>query len=109
MVLVYLTDIQEITFLSRVDSRFINVKMISYYLEEEYGINSQCDSSELGEELRPVSSSLPLGIHKVYIRVSFSDSFLRWLPAIIAVIISREKTFPFILYWVVVACYLLRS
>ena len=38
------------------------------------------DSSELGEELRPVSSSLPLRVHKVYIRVSFSDTFLKWLP-----------------------------
>ena len=64
----------------------------------EYG------SSELGEELRPVSSSLPLRMHKVYIRVSFSDTFLKWLPAIIAVIISREKTFPLIPYWVVGAC-----
>ena len=38
------------------------------------------DSSELGEELRPVSSSLSLRVHKVYIRVSFSDTFLKWLP-----------------------------
>ena len=46
-----------------------------------YGVYiSQCDSSELREELCPVSSSLPLRVHKVYIRVSFSDTFLRWLP-----------------------------
>jgi hypothetical protein len=38
------------------------------------------DSSELVEELCPVSSSLPLRVHKVYIRVSFSNIFLRWLP-----------------------------
>jgi hypothetical protein len=37
----------------------------------------QYDSSELGEELCPVSSSLPLRVHKVCIRVSFSDTFLR--------------------------------
>jgi hypothetical protein len=35
----------------------------------------QYDSSELGEELCPVSSSLPLSVNKVYIRVSFSDTF----------------------------------
>ena len=34
------------------------------------------DSSELGEELCHVSSSLPLRVHKVCIRVSFSDTFL---------------------------------
>ena len=34
------------------------------------------DSSELGEELCHVSSSLPLRVHKVYIRISFSDTFL---------------------------------
>jgi hypothetical protein len=48
--------------------------------------------------LCPVSSSLPLRVHKVYIWVSFSDTFLRWLPPFvtaIAVIISREKNFPF--------------
>ena len=38
------------------------------------------DSSELGEELCPVSRSLSLRVHKLYIRVSFSDTFLRWLP-----------------------------
>ena len=56
----------------------------------------QYDSSELGEELCPMSSSLPLSVHKLYIRVSFSDTFLRWLPPYvvsIAVIISREITF----------------
>ena len=41
--------------------------------------NRQYDSSELGEELCPVSTSLPLRAHKVYIRVSFSDTFLRWM------------------------------
>ena len=43
-------------------------------------INTKYDSSELREELCPVSSSLPLRVHKVYIRVSFSDTFLGWLP-----------------------------
>ena len=38
------------------------------------------DSSELGEELCPVSRSLSLRVHKLYIRVSFLDTFLRWLP-----------------------------
>jgi hypothetical protein len=35
------------------------------------------DSSELGEELFPVSSSLPLRAHKLYIRVSFSGHFFK--------------------------------
>ena len=69
------------------------------------------DSSELGEELCPVSSSLPLRVHKVYIRVSFSDTFVRWLPPFvtIAVIISREKTFPLLPYWVVVVCHIRKN
>jgi hypothetical protein len=37
----------------------------------------QYDSSELGEELYPMSSSLPLRVHKVYIRVSFSDTLFK--------------------------------
>ena len=41
---------------------------------------AEYDSSELGEELCPVSSSFPLSVHKVYIRVSFLDKLLRWLP-----------------------------
>ena len=40
----------------------------------------QYDSSELGEKLCPVSISLSLRVHKLYIRVSFSDTFIRWLP-----------------------------
>jgi hypothetical protein len=51
---------------------------------------NQYDSSELGEELCPVSSFLPLRVHKVYIRVSFSDTFLRWLPPI-ELSLSAEK------------------
>ena len=67
----------------------------------------QYDSSELGEELYPMSSSLPLRVHKVYIRVSFSDTLFKMTasPLLqIAVIISRENCFPFIPYWVVVVC-----
>ena len=45
------------------------------------------------EELCPVSSSFPLRVHKVYIRVSFLDTLFKWLPPF-AVIISREKHFP---------------
>ena len=40
----------------------------------------QYDSSKLGEALCPVSSSLSLRVHKLHVRVSFSDTFLRWLP-----------------------------
>ena len=52
----------------------------------------QYDSSELGEELYPMSSSLPLRVHKVYIRVSFSDTLFKMTASPlfqIAVIISR--------------------
>ena len=50
----------------------------------------QCNSSELGEELCPVSSFLPLRVHKLHIRVSFSDTFfLKWLS------LSADKNFPF--------------
>jgi hypothetical protein len=57
----------------------------------------QYDSSELGEELCPVSSSLPLRVHTVYIRVSFSDTFLRWLPpfATNSCHYQLRKNFPF--------------
>ena len=52
----------------------------SCVLELMYSLTCSCvleyDSSELGEELCPMSSSL----YKVYIRVSFLDTFLRWLP-----------------------------
>lgn len=53
------------------------------------------DSSELGEEL--VSSSLSLRVHKVYIRVSFSDTFLRWLPPFVtnSCHYQQRKNFPF--------------
>jgi len=49
----------------------------------------QYNSSELGEELCPVSSFLPLRVHKLHIRVSFSGTFLKWLS------LSAEKNFPF--------------
>ena len=57
----------------------------------------QCDSSELGEQLCPVSSSLPLREHKVCIRVSFQDTFLRWLPPFVtnSCHYQQRKTFPF--------------
>ena len=57
----------------------------------------QYDSSELGEELCPVSSSLPLSVNKVYIRVSFSDTFWRWLPPFVAnsCHYQQRKNFPF--------------
>ena len=57
----------------------------------------QYHSSELGEELCPVSSSLSLRVHKVYIRVSFSDTFLRWLPpfATNSCHYQQRKNFPF--------------
>jgi hypothetical protein len=59
------------------------VNLFSSQIQHKYWLllnNNQYDSSELGEELCPVSSFLPLRVHKVYIRVSFSDTFLRWLP-----------------------------
>ena len=52
---------------------------VSYYVAYDYFM-MQYNSSELGEELCSVSSSLPLRVHKVYIRVSYLDPFLRWLP-----------------------------
>jgi len=55
-----------------------------------------------GEELCPVSNSLPLRVHKLYIRVSFSDTFLRWLPPFVTNSChyqQRKKPFPFIPYW----------
>jgi hypothetical protein len=57
----------------------------------------QYHSSELGEELCPVSSFLPLSVHKVYIRISFSDTFLRWLPlfATNSCHYQQRKNFPF--------------
>jgi hypothetical protein len=57
----------------------------------------QYDSSELGKELCPMSSSLPLRIHKVYIRFSFSDPFLRWLPPFVinSCHYQQRKHFPF--------------
>ena len=51
----------------------------------------------IGVELCPMSSSFPLRVHKFYIRVSFSDTVLGWLPPFslqIAVIINWEKN-PF--------------
>ena len=45
-----------------------------------------------------MSSSLPLRVHKVYIRVSFSDTFLRWLPPFVTTNschYQQIKNFPF--------------
>ena len=49
------------------------------------------------EELCPMSSSLPLRVHKVYIRVSFSDTFLRWLSPFVTNSrhYQQRKLFPF--------------
>ena len=57
----------------------------------------QYDSAELGEELCPMSSSLPLRVHKVCIRVSFSDTSLRWLPPFVtnSCHYQQRKNFPF--------------
>jgi hypothetical protein len=54
------------------------------YLYDIMVIHHQYDSWELGEELCPVSSSLPLRVHKlkVYIRVSFSDTFFKMAAAL---------------------------
>jgi hypothetical protein len=67
------------------------------YLYDIMVIPHQYDSWELGEELCPVSSSLPLRVHKVYIRVSFSDTFLRWLPPFVtnSCHYQQRKHFPF--------------
>ena len=69
------------------------------YLWRDTVMWHQYDSSELGEELCPMSSSLPLRVHKLYIRVSFSDTFLRWLPPFVVSINSchyqQRKNFPF--------------
>ena len=63
-------------------------------------INAQYDSSELEEELCPLSSSLPLRVHKVYIRVSFSDTFLRWLPPFV----TKRLRVNFIFYVITCHC-----
>ena len=80
---------------------------VSYYIAYDYFM-MQYNSSELGEELCSVSSSLPLRVHKLYIRVSFFGHFFKMAAALcciqIAVIINRENTFPFIPYWVMVVC-----
>jgi hypothetical protein len=66
----------------------------------------QYDSSELGTELCPKSSSLLLRVHKVYIRVSFSDTFFKMAAAFCynSCHYQQRKIFHFIPSWVVVAC-----
>ena len=52
------------------------------YLYDIMVIPHQYDSWELGEELCPVYSSLPLRVHYVYIRVSFSNTFFKMAAAL---------------------------